>query len=544
MSNNQQANETAQASTGIRTRLHDTDPFGYVVEWMDWDSDFRSGELRCGDIIVGVNEFKYAKANKESDHPKAIGNYLEATFFAENNWDTRQPITLQVYRDGQLLQIKGLLRIPQTYLNAEQRPILGDTGPTRLSNDGFSSSWANWYEKFIRQVVLYLDDHRWERTAMDNRRLLSEHMEWKERLDFLCNKYPGRFSTSLRQDWEKVREILEGFSYTDITDASLEYRKIGAERVKVVKEKSNSARKHYLDSLGEQLIKPFPAIDAVHGDMTTVTGKKVALPPITFDNFFNDLGKTYAVIGNSSEGHYFIHLNSPEMDIFFRTLFHYKAQVSPDIPESFEFIAEILPIPTMLTYQGRAITGVMLKVMAGMAGEGHVFIDTTQPVQDGRTIFAGEEALIMFAASPQAETASPKETVEAMIQYIKLGDMKAWRSLFATWQIYYEWDGPPYMDFAYWMPEESYQSTWEKSRRLILNDIYDARVIFEYPVRIIANANPAIGLPKVEQVKLIVDHVGKIEDEYRSVSNLYVHRIWILQRLDDGPWKIKELQGL
>jgi hypothetical protein len=421
---------------------------------------------------------------------------------------------------------------------------MGDNGPLRLSNDGFSSAWSNWYEKFVFYLLHYIDDKRWERSALDNRRLLKEHQEWKQRVDFLLQKYPGRFASMALADWEKVHTILEGNRYDDITDETLEYRKIGAQRVAIVKEASLGARKTFLDSIAEGSIPAFPAVDPIHGNIESVAGKKIILPAITFEQFTNDLGKTYAVIGNKKDGYYFIHLNSPEMDVFFRTLFHYKAQVTPNLPECYEFVAEVLKLPAIINFQGRPITGLMVKAIAGMAGQDQVFIDLTQKIEKRITRFAGEEALTLFKGPAVSDAASPQEVIEAMIHYIKLGDLDSWKKLFCTWQIYSEWDGPPYMDMGYWLPEENYQNTWEKSRKQILNDVYDARVIYTTPVKTVVSENPETGVPKVEQVKLIIDHVGKFEDGYRSVSNLYLHRRWILQRLNAGPWKIKELQAL
>jgi hypothetical protein len=51
-------------------------------------------------------------------------------------------------------------------------------------------------------------------------------------------------------------------------------------------------------------------------------------------------------------------------------------------------------------------------------------------------------------------------------------------------------------------------------------------------------------LPRVESVRVILDHVGLIDGEYRTFSDINVHRVWRLQRLNGGPWKITEAQRL
>jgi hypothetical protein len=539
-------NQTTNTLTsGIKTREQlDEEPYGHAVEWIEWDSDFRNSELQHRDVILAVNGKGYLKENRERESQKAIGNYLESTYWAEQGGRNGQTITLTIYRDGQQFLVQGKIYEQQLYLNSDNKQTLGLNGPLRLSNDGFSSAWVGWYEKFVWHASLYLADKRWIRSLIDNRKVLAEHLEWKERIDFLVKKYPGRFAEKLLSDWEAVRKVLEGNTYSDITNETLEYRKIGEQRALLIKEAALKAQKEFIEKAASRMIPAFPTMDPVHGNIAEAAGKIVALPNISFEQFINDLGKSFAVIGSAKDGYYFIHLNSPEMDVFFRTVFYYKSQITPDLPEQYEFIAEVLNEPTMLTYEGKPVKGLMVKVLAGMAGNGHVFIDTTLPVKDGKTTFSGEETLTLFAGPVLIDNATPQQTIEAMIHYIKIGDMNSWRKLFATWQIYSDWDGPPYMDLCYWMPDEAYQNVWETSRRLILNTIYDARVIYTVPVKTIIHANIEKGVPKVEQVKLVVDHVGKFGEHYSSVSNVYVHRKWILQRLDDGPWKVKELQGL
>ena len=531
--------------SGIKTREYlDGEPYGHAVEWIDWDSDFRNSALLHGDIIVGVNDKDYLKQNRESESTKAVGNYSESAYWAEQAGKNGQTINLKIFREGEFLSVSGIIQEQQFYTNAENRQTIGLNGPTRISNDGFANAWANWYEKFVWHASRYLNDKRWERSIIDNRRMLSEHHEWKERIDYLLKNYPGRFADMVLSDWEKVSDILEGVTYTDITNETLEYRKIGEQRASLIKEAALKGYSAFINKSTASIIPAFPAIDPVHGNIVETAGKLIELPAITFNQFINDLGKSYAVIGSDKDGYYFIHLNSKEMDIFFKTLFHYKSQVTPDVEERFRFIVEILNEPAIISYQGRAVTGVMVKTVAGMAGEDNVFIKIDSPDKNGRVVFEGEEALSIFSGYHLDDAATPRQVIEAMIYYIKLGDMQAWRKLFCTWRIYADWEGPPYMDMIFWNTDESYQHTWEQSRRQILNDIYDARVLYTGAVKTIVHENKETGAPKVEQVKIIIDHAGKIDGIYKSLSNIYVHRKWVLQRLDNGPWKITELQAL
>lgn len=281
-------------------------------------------------------------------------------------------------------------------MNSQNRSSLGFDGPERLSKDIFSSAWVTWYEKFVRHVTLYLDDKRWERSTLDNRKLVNEHQEWMPRVDYLQQHYSGSFAAAVLSDWEKTEKILEGITYTDITEADLEYRKIGEQRVVQIKEASLKGRAAFLSKIAENTIPAFPAIDPVHGNVPDVAGKIVVLPTISFQQFINDLGKSYAVIGSKAEGFYFIHLNSKEMDVFFKTLFHYQAQVVPDLPEQYAFIAEILNEPAILSYEARAVSGLMVKTIGGMAGDGHVFIDISKKNTNGRAFLKAKKCFPFF----------------------------------------------------------------------------------------------------------------------------------------------------
>ena len=132
---------TSTVTSGIKTREQgDNDPYGHIVEWIEWNSDFRNGDLQHADIIIGVNDKKYLKENRVIDHPKAIGNYLESTWWVEQGIDDGQTITLQVFREGQVLSVPGKIQEHQLYFNAENRQTIGVNGPTRMNNDGFSSA--------------------------------------------------------------------------------------------------------------------------------------------------------------------------------------------------------------------------------------------------------------------------------------------------------------------------------------------------------------------------------------------------------------------
>ena len=84
----------------------------------------------------------------------------------------------------------------------------------------------------------------------------------------------------------------------------------------------------------------------------------------------------------------------------------------------------------------------------------------------------------------------------------------------------------------------------EASRRLITGDVYDAHIGRVERTRLLYEPGPADPLPRVESARVILDHVGLIDGEYRTFSDINVHRVWRLQRLNGGPWKITEVQRL
>ena len=42
----------------------------------------------------------------------------------------------------------------------------------------------------------------------------------------------------------------------------------------------------------------------------------------------------------------------------------------------------------------------------------------------------------------------------------------------------------------------------------------------------------------VEEVRVLINHIGKVDGEFRTFAGSMLHRRWDLQRLDDGPWRI------
>lgn len=532
-------------STGIKTdQVRDPDPefYGFRVRWIQWDSPFRETELRIGDLVQGVDGERYPTTQEEPERARAIGQYHEHVHWERLGATDGQTITLEIDRDGEPLRIQGPLRAEVFYHDENKRRSMGPGGPDRIKSDGFRGSWSGWYEDFVKNASRVLDDG-WNRGRINNKKELRDHENNRPRVEYLLEHYPGPFAERTVEDWERVRDNLVGRAVT-LTDEDLEYRELGAKRVAIVAEAAKEAYAAFMEGLGDDVIPAFPTIDPVEDDRSTVTGKIVELPWITFRSFINDLGNSYAVAGSSREGFHFIDIESPVMDRFFDALFRYQAQVTPNYTERYRFIGKILDDPRMITYRGRPAVGMMLEVIAGSAGDESFFTDLSQSDGKGRAPFAGEALLAGLSPVEVRDDMSPGELVEAMILATKVANQSAWRACFADWRVMSGFSGPQSVDRNYILRDAVYMRVWEHSRRLVEGEVYDARIARVERPRVILEADPDLDVPRVEELKVYIDHFGKVDGEYRAFSNVNVNRRWTIQRLDDGPWKIADVQHL
>jgi len=552
----------ADIRSGIQTdEVLEQEPYGFRVTWVAWDSPFRATELRIGDLIVALDGVAYTKDSRSDTAPRSVGQYHEGLFWEDRGAAGGDEIVLTVLRmapDGteQRLDIRGALREEVFYKDAQDRTALGPGGPPRRSTsaeDGQWSSWAGWYETFVKQAS-YVLDSGWDRGSFNNTKQLAAHLEERERIDHLLEHYPGPFADAAAADWERVRQALEG-ERVELTDEDLVYRELGARRRDEVREVARAARDRFLEELGPETIPTFPAVDPIRGDREAVAGKVVVFPWITpRGGLIERFGRSYAAAGSAREGFYFAPLDSPEMQRFFDAYFRYQAKVDPGIAERYRFVARILDDPVLLSADGRPAPGLLVQVVGGSAGagDGELFVDLREPLpvpteaarEVGRSPFAGEEALAAVDVPELADDASPGEVVTTMIQAIKWADEPTWRSVFAGWRLFSRFSGPPIVDVAFGWPDSSFTREWGEARKQVLGDVYDARVAKITPVRTLREPGLDDGGPAVDQVDVFVDHVGLFDGEYRTFVDTRVHRRWRLQRLDGGPWRVSELRRL
>lgn len=540
--------DETDVKTWIKTDVV-TDRFskrGFRVTWIDWDSDFRNTELQIEDVIVGYDDVSLEPFLEPGKHGSAIGQYGETTYWQKLGAAHNKLINLKVFRPKteSLIEISGKLLARRFYTDKEEKRSIAPEGPQRMAHDAFSGAWSSWYENLVSKMS-YILDGGWDNKSINNKKELQEHQEHKKRLDYLVENYPGQFAKITLSDWKQVYDVLFG---KEIDSIDLEYREIGARRVDIVNQEAQKAWDEINLKLRDRVISAFPVVDV--NDRDSVKEKVIMLPWISPRNIINDLGQTFAVTGNRMEGFYFIQLSdSKRARKFYDLMFEYQSQVSPNLKERFQYVGKITGDPALITYDGKAVTGLMVELLAVRAGDGELFVDL-QDLQennasndnDNKKIqFAGQELINQFAPLDFEDDASPKTVVEVMIDSVKLAHEKRWKSLFATWRAYRYWEDRIAFDPSY-VPASLFPSAWRNSRKLISDRVYDVRVDKTGPIRRIIQRDEESGFPDIDEVDVFVDHYEKVDKKYRTFLDVNVRRKWTLQRLDEGPWRITTVQ--
>ncbi len=537
------ATPTSNIKSGIVTeKVFEQEPKGYRVVWIDWDSDFRNTDLQIGDLIIGVDGKKYENIHDGNISPLAVGQHLESVHWERVGAKEGQEITLDILRHQEKpLQIEGKLQYEKIYSMDDGKRSLSPNGPPTLSNDGFGSPWSMWYENFVKKSS-YILDFVWERWgSLVTKKELEEQEALEPRIDYLAKNYPGPFADSVVSDWNRVKQYLLG-PKIDQKSIDLEYRGIGEARIQLAKDAAAKSYQAFLAEMSNDLIQPFPANEL--DDRGKVVGKVVELPRIAYRNIINDLGRSYAVMGSAHEGFYFVDINYPEMTSFFGTWFRFKSNVNPGLKESYRIVGKIQDDPRMLTFQRQPVKGLMVRALGVLSGDdGELFVDLRN-VNSANEVakFAGEDELASNLYSRQIpDDATPAQVIEAMIHAIKFADEEGWKKLFADWRVFTRGD-MTIVDSSYTPAPVALQRDWEYSRKLISDKVYDARVSRVTPIRVLSQG--ADTNPKVEQVTVYIYHIGQVDGQYMAFSDIEVKRVWNLQRINGGPWRIVESQHL
>jgi hypothetical protein len=524
----------------------DAEPPGVRVTWIKWDSGFRRSGLAVGDRVIAVDGKPFVKPATLEElqrvSPKLIGQYAEDQTWKERGASDGSELTLTVLRRApsgvglEQLEIKGKLRAERVYSSDSGRRLIGPGGPEELGNDGFDGAWSSWYEQQTRLGEKVLD-FGWTQQRFTSRNELQSHLEHKKRVDFLVEKYPGPFADAVKEDWQRVRASLAGNAYA-LRDADFAYRRLGEQRAAEIADAGKRAREAFLKAQAANTIAAFPAIDPIRGDRRKVAGKVVVLPLIGNRNWVSEGGHCY-LTASDGKGWYFVDCDAAATGRMMTARYRYEKLVTPQVHETYAIVGRIKSSPKMLVIGGRAVTGLEVDPLGATIGE-QLFVDLTQ-VKSNASPFAGEEALLAPAPIKLPDSASPRQVMDAFVAALKSGDVQIWKGLFAPWRAEnWKEEGVIYYPFY----EIQVDNDWVNARRSILDRVYDARVVYQSEARHVLTGKEFPKAPVIDEVMVELDHIGLFDGEYRSFTDVTVHRTWLLQRRDGGPWRIASVQGI
>lgn len=502
------------------------------VTWIAWDSALRTTDLRIRDRIVAVDGASLHEHLVPGNFSSLLGQATESLSWQESGAVAGQVLSLRVLRGDAQLEITGRLSAERQYRAGDQG-ALAPGGPARLQNDGFDSPWMSWYEDFTKRMS-YVLDYGWVRNAFDNRAALVEHDEWLPRIAYVEQHHPGDFARLLRADWDAARTWLAG---SVVDDVDLEYRELGARRLATVREAAASSWTQLRAALGSAVAPVFPLPPPGASGF-------VELPVLSERDLVNDLGATYAVATDNGELAFVEMSDNAAVVGLYRTIGRFRGDVNPELADRHQYLGRVDDRQRMITVRDSPAIGRMVDVVAARIGaEGECVVDLRAEPGEAGFAFAGEDLLRSLVAPALTDDAPPQAVLEAMVAAIKTADREGYDPLFATWRSWSS-DGQAYYDAAYAPHPPSLDEAWQRSRAMITGDVVDVRVAEVGAVRRIVEPDVSVHRPAVDQVRCVVDHVGRFDDGFRTFMTSFVHRTWILQRRDGGPWRITEVQSL
>ncbi|HYH99419.1 hypothetical protein [Hyalangium sp.] len=532
-----------ELSTGLLTHAcWDESPPCLLVENLGWESGFRGSGLLPGDRIVAVDGVPLARPPDGAAQGMLLGQYQEPLHWQKNHRRENDRVRLTVRRKQspqgwQALEVEGSLRAKRSYRTAENRALVWENGPDTYERDGFNDAWTAWLEALQKRVRNTFCQARF-RVGLTTRYEYKSLLEERPRVERMISRYPGPFAEAVRSDFEATLERLRGPIYA-LGEAELAYRKADEERAAAITELAKQAWTTALDTARTETITAFPAQHPIHGQREAVAGKCVVLERLPTRQWISEAGHGWFFAGDASQGRYFLDMESLGSIRMLRALRRYTKLVSPMIREEYTLLGRVLPKPRLVMVNGSSTWGLQIELLAALIG-GALFVDVRQG-EGEISAFAGEEGLLKPRTALPADDATPQAVLACMIDCIKAGDLTVWRQLFADWLVRANHDGTPQV--CYRMQHAS-DDDFERSRASFAGRLWDARVAWIGEPRVITSGNEFAGAPRVEEVEAEIEHVGQFEGEYRGFLDVTVHRWWVLQRIDNGPWRIATLQGI
>ena len=525
--------DATRLTCGLRTTWDvDNGVAGFRVGWIAWDSPFRDTELRIEDRIVAVDGLRYDAGIGSTQPDLAVGQAREHEYWNALGAVDGRPVELDILRDDRCLRVCGAVAATRTW-HLDGSRLLAPTGPARLARDGFASPWGTWYEQAIEDTGWKILDGSLRRSRPNTRMELDYHRRRAPRVAFLAERYPGRFAETVVADYRRIEEYLAGTKY-DITAGELEWRSIGEARAQAVAAAAEAAMADYRARNAARLRPAFPLADALDTEArASLAGNVVELPPLGLDDWLMAAGEAW-MVSEGEGGRYFVAAQSPTMRRFFAVLERYRRNVQPLVPERYRIFGCILGNPKMFVRDRRPLPGLELEPLAACAGEA-VFVDLES--SGDAAVFAGERELVDLERPLPSADAPPGEVLAAFFGYLKLGEEQEWRAMFADWEAALDEDRPWF--FAQRPPDDEFLSAeWVRARRIVAGKVFDLRPVRTAPARRLFEPDPELLVPAVDQAEVEVDVVGLFDGEHRAFADADVHRLWRLQRIDGGPWRI------
>lgn len=541
-----------ELTSGIEAdaRLDDPQPH-YAVSWIRWDSGFRGTDLRIGDHIIAVGDSPIVrpKTTEEAQKTsyKAIGQYAENQRWQELGMKEGDPLVLTVERRSatgagwEQLKLTGQLLKKRQYFDVVDeswKETLGPGGPRLNEYGDFPEHqwWSTWYQDLLIKQ-LSKSFQVWPSGSFNSRSELKTLLEYRDRVNYFIEHYPGPFATALQSDFQAAVDCLTGRAYP-LTEQDLRYRKAEDEKVQRVNELAQAAWATFQKEHAAELLPQLPTLHPVRDDRGPITDKLVLLPTVGNRDWFGEIDR-YFLGANNGTNWFFVDVYADAATRMREAARRYTRLVYPNLQENFTIIGRILPDPRMVFFRGSCMIGFQVEPVAALAG-GAMFVDLTRQ-QDGLSLFEGEPELMRPTAPRVGPDASPKEVMQAFFEAIKDGDEATWRSYYADWSALVLDDGR--VKLSPYSPR-SRTLTWEDARRRILKDVYGVAVSWVGEPRELSTGKEFPGALRLQEVDVWTDHIGLFDGEYRAFTNPFLHRLWQLQRLNDGPWRISTDYGI
>lgn len=537
----------ADSAVGCRLRLYPCygEPVpSLLVEWIEWDSGFRDRGLRIGDRITAIDGTPVAVRLAELDALKLrdqmVGGWAEPQYWAGQGASEGGTVTLDVRRRAaatgwERQTVSGTLRAARAYRDANNSALLWPEGPNNYERDGFYDGWPAWYEALQKLITEALKE-RWRRPSYASDYELRQLLEQAPRVDLLMQKYPGPFARTVRADFDAAVAAARGATFA-LSEADLAYRRADEERIAEVAAAGRAA----FDTLtaSTTFLPAFPAPDPIHTPHDGRVGQLVLLPDIPTQQWINDGDLSFLLAGSESQGRNAVSVDAAPAQRLFGALRRYQRLVHPRLRERYTIIGRIIPEARIVVFSGQGYWCWQVEPVAGWISES-LFVDVSQE-EHGVSRFAGEDGAMKQETSVPPDDASPRDVLETMIAAIKFGDLAVWKALFASWQIRDMPGGYAEVRYHVWQATDS---DFESSRSNFASRLYDARVCWVDDPVVLLTGQEFAGAPRIEQVDAEIEHIGRFGEEYRAFNDVTVRRVWQLQRIDGGPWRITTLQQI